>query len=144
MTIAAILREKGSAVVSVSPDATVSDLIDQLARHRIGAAVVREMSGELLGIVSERDVMRALAEHGPAALALRVEAIMTRGVQCATRATSDEDALETMTHGRFRHLPVVENGALIGLVSIGDVVKARLSQQAHEVDSLKAYVAGAV
>ncbi len=144
MTIAAILRQKGSAIVSVPPDATIADLIDQLARHRIGAAIVRDLNGPLLGIISERDVMRALAEHGPAALALRVEGIMTRGVQCATRATSDEDALETMTHGRFRHLPVVENGALIGLVSIGDVVKARLSQQAHEVDSLKAYVAGAI
>ncbi len=143
MTIASILREKGSAVVSLPPDATLGALIDLLARHRIGACVVRQLGGDLLGIISERDVIRALSEHGASALSLTVESTMTRGVQCATRSTSDEDALETMTHGRFRHLPVVEDGALIGLVSIGDVVKARLQQQAHEVDSLKAYVTGA-
>jgi len=142
MTIAAILREKGSAVVAVPPDATLATLIDVLARHRIGAVVVREPGGELLGIISERDVIRALSDHGSAALATPVGDRMTRGVQCASRLTSDEDALETMTHGRFRHLPVIEDGRLVGLVSIGDVVKARLSQQAYEVDTLKAYVAG--
>lgn len=143
MTIASILREKGSAVVSLPPEATLGALIDLLARHRIGASVVRRPGGGLLGIISERDVIRALAEHGPSALLSTVESTMTRGVQCATRATSDQDAMETMTHGRFRHLPVVEDGVLVGIVSIGDVVKARLQEQAHEVDSLKAYVTGA-
>lgn len=141
MTVAAILRHKGSAVASVRPDQTVADIAGQLATRRIGALPVLE-SGALVGIISERDIMQALATHGAAALDLPASALMTTKLSTVTRATTVGAAMRIMTDGRFRHLPVVEDGALIGIVSIGDVVKARITQQETEVDSLKAYVAG--
>jgi CBS domain-containing protein len=98
----------------------------------------------LLGIMSERDVMHALAAHGVAALDMQVAALMTREVTIVTPSTTVAQAMELMTTHRFRHLPVIEGGRLAGIISIGDVVKARLDAQAVEVDSLKAYVAGSV
>ncbi len=143
MTVAAILRHKGSAVAHARPDQTVSDIAGQLATRRIGALPVIE-NGALVGIISERDIVQALASHGVAALDLPASALMTTQLSTATRATTVGEAMRIMTDGRFRHLPVLENGVLIGIVSIGDVVKARITQQETEVDSLKAYVGGAV
>jgi CBS domain-containing protein len=143
VTIASMLKHKGSEIVSVTPAATVAEVAKQLSARRIGAVLVLGHGRELLGILSERDIVHALAAHGAAALAMTAADIMTRHVRTATPAYTTGEAMELMTMGRFRHLPVVDAGRLVGVVSIGDVVKARLSEQEHEVDSLKAYVAGA-
>lgn len=143
MTVAAILKRKGSEVAAAGPDQTIAEVARLLAARRIGAVVVTTDLGHLLGILSERDIVRALAEHGAAALDMRASAVMTREVITATPQTSVAEAMAAMSGGRFRHLPVVEGGRLAGLVSIGDVVKARMDAQTTEVDSLKAYVAGA-
>ena len=142
MMVAAILKHKGNEVVSVHPTATNSDVAHLLSEKRIGAVVVRVGENPLLGVVSERDIIRALADHGAHALNMTAEQIMTRTLKTATPATTVIEAMEMMTEGRFRHLPVLEGGQMIGIVSIGDVVKARIMEQEYEVDSLKAYVAG--
>jgi CBS domain-containing protein len=142
MTIAAILKDKGNKVSHVAPEATIAEVAHVLAEHRIGAVVVCGLRGELLGILSERDIVRALAGHGASTLDLHAEELMTGHVTTATSHTTAQEAMQMMTAGRFRHLPVMEQGRLVGLVSIGDVVKARMMAQDCEVDSLKAYVAG--
>lgn len=143
MTVAAILKHKGHEVVSVSPAVDVMELARTLSARRIGAAVVQDDAGQLLGIVTERDVLNAVASKGVAALGMPVAQLMTRALTTATPSTTVAEAMELMTAGRFRHLPVVERGRLTGLVSIGDVVKSRLQAQEGEVESLRAYVAGA-
>ena len=142
MVIAGILKEKGSAVLSVTPQATIAEVIETLAQRRIGAVLVVE-AGQLRGILSERDIVRCLASKGAAALALAASDLMTREVTTATPKTTVDQAMAIMTEGRFRHVPVVEDERLIGLVSIGDVVKAKIAGAEQEVDSLRAYVAGA-
>ena len=143
MTVAAILRTKGFHVTSVTPDAPVHDVVQTLAREKIGSVLVIDTDQNLLGILSERDIVTSLAAHGAEALALPAGRLMTRSLRTATSRTTEEEAMEMMTDGRFRHLPVVDDGVLVGLVSIGDVVKARITQAVDEVDSLRAYVAGA-
>ena len=142
MTIASILRTKGADVVSVLPSRNIAEVCAVMAARRIGALLVQDADGHVLGILSERDVVRGLASHGSDALGLSVGALMTAEVETAHPATTVGEAMGIMTRGRFRHLPVLDEGALVGLVSIGDVVKARLDEQADEVDSLKAYVTG--
>ena len=141
MSVAAILKHKTHDIASVHPDATIADIATMLAHRRIGAVLVLD-GDHLAGIVSERDIVRTLARDGAAALDLTASHIMTRHLQTASTNTSVEEAMAMMTAGRFRHLPVMEGPRLLGIISIGDVVKARLDQQANEVDSLKAYVAG--
>ncbi len=143
MTIASILKHKGHEVAHVEASATVAEVTHVLHRRRIGAVLVCNERMDLMGILSERDIVGALAEHGASALDLRAEQLMTHHVTTATPRTTVAEAMSMMTSGRFRHLPVLERNRLVGLVSIGDVVKARLSQQEQEVDSLKAYVGGA-
>lgn len=143
MTVAAILHDKGRHIVAVDPAARIAEVVATLAARRIGAAPVLDRAGQLLGIVSERDIVIALAQHGAAALDRTAAQLMTRNVSTATPATTVKEAMAMMTDGRFRHLPVMEAGMLVGIVSIGDVVKARIAQQAQDVDSLRAYVAGA-
>ena len=143
MTIAAILKHKGHDVAHVAPTASVAEVVQQLASRRIGAVLVLDSADQLLGIVSERDIVGSLAEHGRRTLEMTAAQLMTRDLQTATMHTTVAQATEMMTTGRFRHLPVMDGGKLLGIVSIGDIVKARLSQQEQEVDSLKAYVAGA-
>ncbi len=143
MTIAAILKHKGHEVAHVAPTATIAEVAEQLAARRIGAVVVMDAAHQLLGIVSERDIVNSLAEHGSRTLAMTAAQLMTQNLKTATHATTVAQATEMMTHGRFRHLPVMDGGRLVGIVSIGDIVKARLSQQEQDMDSLKAYVAGA-
>ena len=142
MTVAAILKQKGADVAHATPTATIAEVAEQLAARRIGAVLVMDSAGQVMGIVSERDIVRTLAEHGARTLEMTAAQLMTADLQTATPATTVCEAKELMTNGRFRHLPVMEGGRLLGIISIGDVVKARLSQQDHEVDSLKAYVAG--
>ena len=141
MTVAAILRHKGADVAHVAPGAPISEVVHTLAERQIGAVLVMD-GPHLLGIVSERDIVRCLARHGASALDHAAETLMTRELRTADRSTNTIDALAMMTEGRFRHLPVVEGGQVVGIVSIGDVVKRRLDQQAQEVDTLKAYVSG--
>ncbi|MDR3535643.1 MAG: CBS domain-containing protein [Acetobacteraceae bacterium] len=142
MTVAAILKHKGYQVSSVTPTATVGELVEVLASRRIGAVLVMDRADQLLGIVSERDVVRSLAANGVRTLDMTAGQLMTRAVQVAHPGTTVAEAMQMMTAGRFRHLPVLEREVLVGLISIGDVVKARIMQQASEVDSLKAYVTG--
>ena len=143
MTIAAILKHKGYDVASVRPGTSVADVSRLLTGRRIGAVVVQDAAERLLGILSERDIVQAIAAHDAAALHMTAEQLMTRDLHTATPDMTIARAMEVMTAGRFRHLPVLEHGALIGIVSIGDIVKERIMQQEYEVDSLRAYVAGA-
>ena len=143
MTVAAILKHKGYQVTTVGPTASIAEVAEVLATHRIGAALVMDRADQLLGIISERDIVRSLAANGGHTLEMTAGQLMTRALQIATPDTTVEEAMHMMTEGRFRHLPVIDHGRVAGLISIGDVVKARIMQQAHEVDSLRAYVAGA-
>jgi CBS domain-containing protein len=142
MTIAAILKHKGYEVSAISPTATVAEVVAMLAARRIGAILVMDRVDQLLGIVSERDIVRSLAANGPATMEMTAGQLMTRALQVAHPSTTVAEAMQMMSTGRFRHLPVMQGDTLIGLVSIGDVVKARIMQQESEVDSLKAYVTG--
>ncbi len=142
MTVAAILKHKGGEVASTNASATLADIAAHLANRRIGAMVVLDNDKSLLGIVSERDIIYALAANGARALSMTAGQVMTRALRTVSLKTSVDEAMGMMTAGRFRHLPVLEGGVMVGIVSIGDVVKARIMQQDHEVDSLKAYVSG--
>jgi CBS domain-containing protein len=144
MTVAAILKHKGHKVAAVAPTAKVPEIVKTLAEWRIGAVLVRDAAGQLLGIVSERDVVRFIAREGAKIMDMTAAQLMTTSLITATPSTTVPEAMGMMTASRVRHLPVLEDGVLTGLISIGDVVFARLDQQAQEVDSLKAYVAGSV
>ena len=143
MVIAGILKHKGSAVTSVTAGMTIAEVAQVLGSKRIGAVLVMDSADQVLGILSERDIVANLAEHGPETLKMTAAQLMTSEVQTATSRTTVDEAMAMMTAGRFRHMPVVEAGRLVGLVSIGDVVKAKITDAEHEVDSLRAYVAGA-
>jgi CBS domain-containing protein len=142
MTVAAILKHKGSEVAHVRPTATVAEVVQVLTERRIGAVLVLDSAGQVLGILSERDVVRSLAEQGARTMEMTAAQLMTTELHTSGPGTTLAEATAMMTVGRFRHLPVMDGDRLLGIVSIGDVVKARLSQQDSEVDSLKAYVAG--
>src|SRR5262249_10165486 len=126
MTVAAILKYKGHDVAAVPPTATIAEVTRQLSARRIGGVVVQDAAQQLLGIVTERDLVHALAAHGAGALEMTAGQLMTRALKTATPQTTVSEAMTLMTAGRFRHLPVVDNGVLTGIVSIGDVVKARI------------------
>jgi CBS domain-containing protein len=143
MTVAAILKTKGRTIVAARPTDTIADVARQLAEHHIGAVVVRDAVGQLVGIISERDIVMALPVHGAEVLDMTAAQLMTRELGTATLRTTEAEALAMMTTGRFRHLPVMEHGEMVGLISIGDVVKARIMQQDAEVETMRAYVSGA-
>jgi CBS domain-containing protein len=143
MTVAAILKIKGRTIVSAHPSDTVAEAARLLTDHHIGAVVVTDAAGKLVGILSERDIVMALAASGAAALSMTADQLMTRDLGTVTLQTTEADAMAMMTNRRFRHLPVIEHGEMIGLISIGDVVKARIMQQDSEVENMRAYVAGA-
>jgi CBS domain-containing protein len=142
MSVAAILKHKGHDIASVSPKARVTEIVNTLAERRIGAVLVRDSANQMLGIVSERDVVRCLAREGAAVLDMTAAQLMTSTLHTVTPDASVAEAMQRMTDSRVRHLPVLEHDELVGLISIGDVVLARLEEQAAEVDNLKAYVAG--
>jgi CBS domain-containing protein len=139
MRIADVLRSKGGAVATIEPDATVSDLLAGLATHNIGAMVVTEPDG-VAGIVSERDVVRQLHAHGASVLSQPVSAIMTAVVSTCSKSDTVDSLTRLMTENRVRHVPVVENGELIGIVSIGDVVKTRMEELEAEHEQLQSYI----
>ena len=138
--VSAVLKLKGHTVVTVAPHHAVAAVVKLLTQNRIGAVPVMSESGELVGIVSERDIIRAISEHAEAALTLRVEQLMTRNVKTCSSEDRLIDLMQVMTLQRIRHVPVVENGALHGIVSIGDVVKQRLEEIQVEVDELHSYI----
>jgi CBS domain-containing protein len=149
MTIKYVLQAKGSDVATISPDATLTELVDALAEHRIGAMIVSADGNSIDGIVSERDVVRALrSEALPAQRESRliqldkvtVREIMTSEVTTCEPSTSIDQVMSVMTAGRIRHVPVVSDGALVGIVSIGDIVKARISHLEWERSALVDYV----
>lgn len=143
MVIAGILKHKGSTVLSVAPTATIAEVVQLLASRRIGAVLVIDASQHLMGILSERDIVRNLAEHGARTLEMTAAQLMTSEVTTASPEMTVDGALAMMTDGRFRHVPVMRDDHLVGLISIGDVVKAKIGEAEQEVDSLRAYVAGA-
>jgi CBS domain-containing protein len=140
MRISDVLRRKGAAVHTVSPDTTVRDVLTTLESRRVGALVVSSDGQHLLGIVSERDIVRALPLGGSELLGRPVASIMTTAVRTASPEDQVEDLARTMTEHRIRHVPVVVDGVLTGLVSIGDVVAQRLDELQTERDQLEAYV----
>ena len=141
--ISKILKGKGTEVVSVGPGDTALAVARVLTERRIGAALVRDAAGALLGIISERDIVRGMASQGQGTTQLAAERLMTRDLVTVTPQTRVSEGLELMTRRRVRHLPVLENGQLVGLVSIGDLVKARIDEAEHEAAELKAYVVSA-
>jgi len=143
MTIAAILKHKGNAVITIEPTATVPEIARKLAEHRIGAVLVMDKADQVLGIVSERDIVRSVATNGARTLEMTAGQLMTRAVHLAHPDMTVEEAMRKMTIGRIRHLPVMHDNAIAGMVSIGDVVKSRIMQADTEVDSLRAYIGGA-
>jgi CBS domain-containing protein len=140
MFVSDILSQKGGLVFAVATSTTVAQIAQQLATKRIGSVLVMADADSVAGIVSERDLVRAFAVHGAAALELEACHVMTRDVVTCDPDDSIDDVMETMTRGRFRHLPVVQHCELIGLISIGDVVKARLEETRHETEALRAYI----
>ena len=143
MHVAQILRTKGGTVTTVLPETTIAEAISTLAKRRIGAVLVTSEGGRVAGILSERDIVRGLAEHGGALLSMQTASLMTRAVvTCAPDNTIDE-IMEEMTRRRFRHLPVLDGERLVGIISIGDVVKNRVEELAAEGDMLRSYIAGA-
>lgn len=143
MIIANILRDKGSEVIAVRPGDTADEVVKTLAQHRIGAVLVRDTGGEVLGIVSERDIVRALAASAGPVAAQPATALMTRVLHTVTPRTLIVEALAMMTDRRVRHLPVLDEGRLVGMVSIGDLVKARIAEAELETNELRNYVSSA-
>jgi len=140
MKIEDVVRAKGTVVITIEPSATVKQLLDLLAKHNIGAVVVSTDGRHIEGIVSERDVVRRLASMGAAVLDAPVSAIMTVNVKTCSLSDSIEDTAREMTYSRFRHLPVVVDGELKAVVSIGDVVKYRIDQLTDERNHLLGYL----
>lgn len=143
MTVKSILDEKGRDVVTLGPDVTLADAIGLLAEKRIGAVVVTDGDGRILGILSERDIVRTIGQAGAGALGLRVSEAMTAKVTTCRETHTVNHVMEVMTRGRFRHLPVERNGRLDGIVSIGDVVKRRIEMVEREADQIREYIATA-
>lgn len=138
--VKAILDRKGSDIATIAPTADLASAVTLLAERRIGALVVTSSEREVAGIISERDIIRVLAEAGTAALELPVRQVMTREVVTCSRADTMSSIMELMTAGKFRHLPVVEEGQLIGIISIGDVIKYRVQEIEFESAALRDYI----
>jgi len=141
MLVSALIKEKGAGVITTGPATTVSEVADIIARERIGAVVVTEQDDQVVGIISERDIVNGLSKRGTGLLDLPISDIMTRDVfTCAT--TEDVNQLRReMTNRRARHIPIVEEGKLIGIISIGDIVKNRLDELESETQQMRDYIA---
>jgi CBS domain-containing protein len=140
MNVKTILAAKGGDIIGIEPTADLAAAARLLGKHRIGAVIIRGAGGRLAGILSERDIVRAISEYGAEALSRPVGQVMTRNV-----ATCGEDdtvgmIMERMTEGKFRHMPVVANGELIGVISIGDVVKQRVEEVEQESEAMRDYI----
>ena len=142
MNVETILHTKGRAVATIRPDDTVGAAVDALVSRNIGALVASEDGERVDGIISERDIVHALAHHGPSLMSLTVSEVMTRKVVTCDPTESVGELMAEMTNRRIRHFPVVSNGRLCGIVSIGDVVKNRLDEIEYEAKSLRSFIAG--
>jgi CBS domain-containing protein len=140
MNVKTILAAKGGDIVCIEPSADLAAAAKLLSTRKIGAVLIRGAGGRLAGILSERDIVRALSEHGAGALALQVAQVMTRNVETCGEDATISRLMEQMTAGKFRHMPVVCNGELVGLVSIGDVVKLRVGEIETESEALRDYI----
>jgi CBS domain-containing protein len=143
MPVSTILKAKPTeGVITVTPGSTVGEAAQLLSVKRIGAVIVSADGERMAGILSERDIVRELGRRGAACLTDPVEALMTRDVMSCAPGDRTNDVLQRMTDGRFRHMPVLHEGRMVGLISIGDVVKARLSELSTEVDALEGMIKG--
>ena len=144
MLVQQILTSKGDhGVITVAPGTSVQQVAELLSSKRIGAVIVSQDGKAAKGIVSERDIVRELGRRGAACLSDPVESLMTAKIVSCTRSEGTDAVLGRMTDGRFRHMPVIEEGQMVGLISIGDVVKARIEEVEHEADELRTYIATA-
>jgi CBS domain-containing protein len=143
MTVKSILDEKGRQVVTIRPDATITQAMRMLADKKIGALVVTDEAGHIKGIISERDIVARIAREGAAALDGAVAGVMTAKVRVCNENHTVNQVMDIMTRGRFRHLPVEKDGRLDGIVSIGDVVKRRIEDVEREADEIRNYIATA-
>lgn len=141
MLVKNILAEKGSEVVTMGPERSLADAVNLLAEKRIGAVVVTKGADRIAGILSERDIVRMLGAQGPSVLQKPLSSAMTSKVKVCHEENSIHDVMEIMTAGRFRHLPVERDGKLIGIISIGDVVKKRIEEVEHEAQEIRNYIA---
>ncbi|TLU70923.1 CBS domain-containing protein [Lichenicoccus roseus] len=142
MTIASIIRNKSATIIKVAPQTLISEVVQVLAEHKIGAVLVMD-GRDLRGVLSERDIVRAMARQPSGVRALTAENLMTPPRALTKSDASIASVMQIMTEKRVRHLPVIEDGVVVGVVSIGDVVKALLDQQSVEVETMRAYVVGA-
>jgi CBS domain-containing protein len=141
MNVAAILGQKGRAVTTAAPSVTLLEVANRLAAKRIGAIVIVGAGGEVAGIVSERDIIRALSQYGPDCLGRPVSDVMTKQVVSCLETDTLDELMAMMTARRFRHLPVVTDGALVGIISIGDVVKHHIAEVEMEATAMRDYIA---
>lgn len=142
MHVAAVLKRKGNRIVAATQTDTVAAIAELLTEHRIGAVLVLEADGSPLGILSERDIVRAIARQGADALSRPAAELMTRELVTGAPTDTVADLMAVMTERRIRHIPIVEDGRIVGLISIGDAVKARIDDAELEVESLRGFVAG--
>ncbi|MCB1548071.1 MAG: CBS domain-containing protein [Hyphomicrobiaceae bacterium] len=141
MNVAAILKGKGRFVLTAPPDMAVSDVVNLIVARKVGSIVIVDGDRRLHGILSERDVVRLLASGGPSSLGSPIETVMTRDVVTCREGDTIDELMALMTSRRIRHLPVVEDGALVGIVSIGDVVKQRIAEVEMEAAAMREYIA---
>src|SRR3954462_9894906 len=142
MNVETILRSKGNWVATIRPDATIAEAVETLNRERIGALVVSEDGDGIDGMLSERDIVLALGDYGADLMSRRIDDVMTRNVVTCDPADTVQELMAEMTNRRFRHIPVVKDGRLRGIVSIGDLVKNRLDEVEFEANSLRSFIAG--
>ena len=140
MTVRSVLSHKGRDVVTIAPTATLSEAVKLLSERRIGAVIVTGADNRVAGILSERDIVRVLGERGARVLDEPVSNVMTRKVVSCRQADTVSGIMEMMTLGKFRHLPVVEDGKVVGLISIGDIVKRRVHEYEAEQEALRDYI----
>ncbi len=143
MTVRSILEQKGHEVVTIGPEESLGAAIGLLAGRRIGALVVVRPDGTIAGILSERDIVRTIDRSGPEAVRQDVASAMTARVSVCSEDHTVHEVMEIMTRGRFRHLPVEKDGRLVGIVSIGDVVKRRIEDVEREAEEIRTYIATA-
>ncbi|MCZ6860448.1 MAG: CBS domain-containing protein [Alphaproteobacteria bacterium] len=141
MQVSAILKEKGREVVTADPDTPISEIVVTLKDRGIGAVIVAGEGDIPAGILSERDIVRAMPKHGAKLMTMRASDLMTREVVTCTQEHTIDEVMKIMTEGRFRHLPVIEGGKLVGVISIGDAVKRRLGELEAEAGALRSYIA---
>src|SRR3954447_17021047 len=139
MHVAAVIKRKGSEVVTIAAGQTIAEAVNVLTERRIGALLVMDGNDAVDGIISERDIVRALSRGGADVLTRKVSDVMTRDVRSCSCHDTIAEVMNIMTQGRVRHLPVIDDGKLVGLISIGDVVKQRLDDAELEVESLRGY-----